>query len=118
MTGRFDFTINQGADFDVTLTWTAGSPAAPVDLTGWSAHMQVRPSNADADGEVYVDLSSTGGGIILGGTAGTIELIITAVDTAVLSFNVAAYDLKMTDPEGQITRLLQGSVTLSREVTV
>jgi hypothetical protein len=118
VTGRYDFTINQGADFDVILTWTAGTPAAPVDLTGWTAHMQIRPSFADAGGAVYADLSSTSGGIVLGGTAGTIELIIAAVDTTALGFTQAAYDLKMTNPVGKITRLLQGSVTLLPEVTL
>ena len=119
MTDTYNFTIKQGADFDVTLTWTAGTPAAPVDLTGWTADMQIRSGFADAENSVvYADLSSTSGGIVLGGTAGTIELIIAAVDTAVLVFSQAAYDLKMTAPNGKITRLIQGTVTLSREVTV
>ena len=48
--GVLDMSCYQGANFDYTLTWQAGGSA--VNLTGYSARMQVRDSY-DADGAVY-----------------------------------------------------------------
>lgn len=121
MTGTYNFTVTEGADFNVMLTWTAGSPAAPVNLTGWSAHMQIRSGPyMDSSGSIIADLSSPSDGIVLGGTAGTINLVIAAADTTGwgLGQSAAFYDLKMTNPSGNVTRLLQGSVLVSQAVTV
>lgn len=118
MTGTWNMCINEGADFNVTLTWTTSNPAEPVNLTGWSAHLQIRSTYADYGGTVYVDLTPDNGGLVLGGTAGTIQIVIPASTTATLQFQAAVYDLKVTDPSGGITRLIQGNVRFSREVTV
>lgn len=114
MSGTWNFTIEQGTDFSVTWTWQSGGP---VDLTGYTAHMQIRPSNADATSVVYLDLTSSSG-ITLGGSAGTIAVFLPASVTSALTFGNAVYDLKMTNGSGNVTRLLQGAVTLSYQVTV
>ena len=54
--------------------------------------------------------------ITLGGAAGTVTLAMTATQTAALSFNKAFYDLELT-LTGTVTRILEGIITLSREVT-
>jgi hypothetical protein len=122
VTGFYDFCINAGTDWSMTLTWLTGDPpVSPVSLTGYSAHMQVRSGFAGAGGTVYADLSTGSGGITLGGTAGTITLAMSNITTSALSFGpgeVASYDLKLTSPGGQVTRLLQGAVILAPEVTV
>jgi hypothetical protein len=115
--GVHDFVIYQGADWGITLTWTAYGSL--VDLTGWHAHLQVRPGFASQTPAVLINLTDPSGGITLGGTAGTISLALSAAQTAALSFaSPAVYDLKMTNPSGSVTRLLQGAVTLSQQVTV
>lgn len=117
MTGTWDMNINEGADFSVTLTWQAGDPLAAVDLTGWTAHLQIRNTYADNGGAIYADLTSSGSGITLGGSAGTITIFLPAATTATLGFASAIYDLKMTSTGGAVTRLIQGTVYLSQEVT-
>jgi hypothetical protein len=56
--------------------------------------------------------------ITLGGVAGTITLLIPAADTATFTWWVGVYDLKLTSSSGVVTRLLEGSVAVSPEVTV
>lgn len=109
---RYDFTIFQGATFDRTITWRDGN-GQEVNLTGYTARLQVRDR---VGGEVLLDLS-TGDGITLGGPAGTIALAISAVDTAALRFSQAVYDLELTSAGDEVTRLMQGKVLLSPEVT-
>jgi hypothetical protein len=110
----YDITIEQGADFDLLLTWRdkAGNP---IDLTGWSAQMMARENFDDAT--PLFSLSSPGGGITLGGTSGTVAIHVPAAVTSTLACGQAVYDLKLTDPLGEPMRLIQGNVTIKFAVT-
>lgn len=103
-----NFTIEQKATFRKKLTYR-DAKKKPINLTGFSARMQIRA----ADGSLIADLSTEKSTIVLGGAAGTIELVISAADTAKMTFATALYDLKLIAPSGDETRLLQGKVTLS-----
>jgi hypothetical protein len=118
MAGTWNVTVDQGADFSAILTWQANGTVVP--LVGWSAHLQVRNTWAGAAGStVILDLSTSTTGITLGGTAGTITISIPNVTTSALAAPaVYAYDLKLTNGSGQVTRLLAGSFTVTPEVTV
>lgn len=111
--------IFQGATFTKSLTWKAApdedSARVPVDLTGCTARMQVRTKVGASI--PLLSLTTENGGISLGGTAGTIGLLIDADDTAELSWTSGVYDLEIVHPGGQVRRLMYGSVTVSPEVT-
>lgn len=113
MAGRYDWTIISGTDFSPSLTWLDSS-GQPVDLSGWSAHMKVRgwPTSA-----LYADISTAAGTIGLGGTAGTITLLIAAAVTATIPAGVAKYDLFMTNLTPATSCLLFGDVIVRRGVT-
>lgn len=113
--GTLHITIEQGATFNPVLTWK-DQAGALIDLTGYTARMQVRPT-VDDTGTPLLDLDTTNGKIVLGGTAGTITFAVPAVDTAALVFDEAVYDLELIDGAGEVTRLLKGDVYLSPEVT-
>lgn len=107
--------IEQGATFIKVLTWKTGSPAMPVDVTGYTAHMQIR-SSVDTE-EVLADLSTENGGIVMGGDTGSITLTIPATQTAGFTWNGGVYDLEITSPDGIVRRLVYGTVTVSKEIT-
>jgi|SRR6266850_1649274 len=88
----------------------------PVDLTGFTAKMDIRQAIADAT--PLISLTTTNGRITLGGVNGTVTLFIAAVDTALLTFTSAVYDLDLVSATGVVTRLLSGNVLLSKGVTV
>jgi hypothetical protein len=119
-TGTYSLCINQYATFEKVFIWTAGmcgcgtagASSGPVDLTGYTAALQIRPFELSTT--ILFDASSD---IVLGGTAGTISLSIPATDTATFTWWVGVYDLLMTDSSGIATRLLQGSVTVTPGVT-
>lgn len=113
--GRYDFTIFQGASFDTTLTWKVGTPATAVNLTGFTARLQVRTSVDSAT--TALELTTANGGITLGGAAGTIALAVSASATASLPAGYYVYDLELVAPGGGVTRLVEGRVTVSAEVT-
>ena len=112
---QVELVIEQGATFRRTFTWLTGTPSAPVNLTGYSARMQIRKTTASS--AVYATLTSANGGIVLGGAAGTIELFISAVDTAAYSWSTGVYDLELVAPSGDVRRLIGGAVRVDPEVT-
>lgn len=107
--------IKQGSTFNDVVIYKAGDPAVPVDLTGCAARMQIR-SDIDSP-TVLLELTTTNGGIILGGVAGTITLRIEEPVTASLAWECAVYDLEIIFANGDVQRKMEGSVTVSPGVT-
>lgn len=112
MTATYDIVINQGETFTLPLTWTASG--TPVDLTGATARMHIR-ENVDSS-TTLIELTTENGRIALGGTAGTIDLTISAVDTAALPKRRGVYDLEIVIG-AVVYRKLEGNVNITREVT-
>jgi len=114
--GTFNLQIEQGATYYVVLIWSAGSACAanaePVDLTGYTAELQIRPFPLSTS--VLYDATPN---LTLGGVNGTITLEIPAANTAGFTWWNGVYDLKLTSSQGFATRLLQGSVSVSPEVS-
>lgn len=111
-TGIYNITCYQGATYTETFTIKISDIA--VNLTGYSAAMQIRRSHEDAT-SVYTLVS--GDGITLGGAAGTITLLIAYADTELLEAGQYLYDLEITSSGGVKDRLLQGTFTVSSEIT-
>lgn len=111
--GTYDFTIYQGATFGRVLTWKDENDVA-VNLTGYTARMMIRES-VDAS-SAFITLTTENGGITLGGAAGTITLSISATATAAITQSQGVYDLELV-VGSIVTRLLEGSVAISKEVT-
>lgn len=123
--GTLNLAVRQGDTCQVSLTIcdpaasdpTGKTPGTPVDLTGCSAEMQIVSAYNTAP--VY-SLSSTkatanGGTITLGDAAGTAVILIPPADTLTLA--TGKYDLKIKFPDGTISTFVEGSVTVSAEVT-
>lgn len=110
--GILNLEMWQGASWDYNLTWTTNGTA--VNLTGYSARMQVRDA-ADSD-NVRLSLTS-GSGITLGGTAGTILLDASPTVTADIPAGQYVYDLELVTGGGAVTRLVQGTLIVDPEVT-
>lgn len=110
----YNITIEQGATLRLSFIWK-DSEEEPIDLTGYSARMQVRRSYSST--EKLLDLSTESGEITLGGAAGTITVEGDAAATELLKTKCGVYDLELTSQDGVVTRLIQGEVTVAPEVT-
>lgn len=98
-------------------TYTSGGYLAsltPVSLASFTARMQIR---ATADATTTLDSLVSPTDIVLDDTNHTITVTISATDTAAYTFTSAVYDLELVSAGGVVTRLLEGSVTISSEVT-
>ena len=110
----YNFALEQGATLLKPIIYK-DSTGAVVNLTGCSARMQIRRSVSDPD--VLLNMTSSNGKIQLVPLQGKITLVFSAADTALLNFSKARYDLEIVAADGSVTRLLQGEITLSKEVT-
>ena len=61
-------------------------------------------------------MTTANGGIVLGGTAGTFEIVMTNTQTAALDSD-GVYDLEIVSSGGTVSRVIQGTFTLDLEVT-
>ncbi len=111
---KYKLKLEQGVTLRKPFTWRAASD--PVILTGYKARMQIRPEIDSS--AVLAELTTENGGILIEApTTGTFVLYLDDVITAALEFDQAVYDVEMIAPNGDVTRVMQGVVTLSREVT-
>jgi hypothetical protein len=110
-----DILIEKGATFQLSLLWKDGA-GSPITLVGYTARMQVRQKHDSID-PAALDLTTENGGITLGGAAGTINVIAAATATDDITFKRGVYDLELVSGAGIVTRLIEGFVTVTPEVT-
>jgi len=112
--GALNLTIYQGSTWRrvVRLATDAGA----VNLSGATVRMHLRATVA-APTTLLELTEANGRALITDAAAGEITLLIDAAATALLSFGRAVYDLEIEYAGGEVDRLLEGAVTLSKEVT-
>lgn len=111
--GRVNFVCPQGSTFSRVLTYKIDT--TPVNLTGYTAGMQVRERPYSKQYIVYLNTDNSG--ITLGGSAGTITLNIAASTTANFIAGDYVYDLELTSGNGTVSRLIEGKFNVTPEVT-
>ncbi|WP_270175218.1 hypothetical protein [Diaphorobacter sp. ED-3] len=111
---KLKFTIYQGATFRKRLMWKAPD-GTPIDLSGCTARMQVRAEVESPT--VLLSLTTENGGLTLGGAAGTVDLYVSDEDAGAITWDAGVWDLEIVHPSGEVTRLAQGSIAVSPEVT-
>lgn len=112
--GIYNMSMDQGATFARQFTWK-NKLKNPVDLTGYTARMQIRPTKMSED--IILSLTTENGRIVLGDDEGTINLSVSASITASLTPDKYFYDIELVSPGGVVVRLLKGSIKVNAEVT-
>ncbi len=110
---KHNFYVYRGATFSEQIEWKDES-GTPVNLTGFTARMHMRETLEAAD--PFLTLTTENGGITLGGGAGTIQLLASATQTTAIIATSGVYDLELVSG-ANVTRLLEGLVIISPEVT-
>lgn len=121
--GRYDIELEQGATFDLPLRYEDSTGG--VDLSSYSARMQVRESAASS---LLVEFNSdltANGFIFMSGAAedredgsnGNLRVYMTAANSAALPRFAGRYDLELVDSGGYVIRLLEGQFSIDPEIT-
>ena len=109
-------TINSLNSIDFT-AYTSGGVLTynePVDLSGYTARMQLRAKLDDAT--VIKELTTENGGITINNTNKTITLNISAIDTSAFTFTSCVYSLELVNG-AKVVPFANGNISLVKEVT-
>jgi len=117
--GSYRIVCDQGKTFTRTLTYgsTTGGVFTPFDNSGMAARMQVRRTYDTV--LPALDLSTTTGEIVLGGTNGNITVTVDAVTMEDLRGEYV-YDLELVDTVATpdvVYGIVRGTFTVRPEVT-
>jgi hypothetical protein len=117
MAERIDLQQDQGATFKKRFIWkTDTATPTPVNVTGYTGRMQIRPSIDSAT--VIKELTTTNGGVTVGGADGYVDLYMSDEETALIAAPATyRYDLELESPTGEVTRLVEGKLKFRPEVT-
>lgn len=109
MAYRFDLRIDQGASYGLDIE-CQDEDGQPVDLTGFQAAAQIRYKQADQDAAAEF-LCTVNAGM------GVVSLELSPQQTAALCKSTAVWDCRLSAPGGNVSRLAEGRVVVSQEVT-
>lgn len=115
MAAKLDLIIEQGSTFSLTLE-VQGSDGTLRDLSGYSARMKGRVRKEDAP-TLFSLVSPTDIEIPVAGFNEQVTVTIDDSVTEAYTWRRGVYDLEIESPTGEVERLIEGSVTLSTEVT-
>ena len=122
--GKYSFTVEQGSTTSFQVVYKDAN-GTPVNLSGYHARMQIRETIGSSTiiGRLSSSLDTDGTGLNLSGSAGTLPLssgsigvYISAASSSGFTFDTAVYDLELVTGT-TVTRLLQGTIKLDKEVT-
>ena len=106
------FTVSNGA---TGYYISGGIATAPVNVTSYTAELQMR--SLPQDPTAVLTLTSAAGQISVTGLDGEFAVHATATQTRAIDEGTYYYDIEITSPTGIVTRLAQGQIVVTPEVT-
>ena len=107
--GTYNFTIEQGTTFNRVLTLQENGSA--MNLTGYSVASQMRSTHDSSS------IIATFTGTVSNASSGQITLSLTNSQTSAIEEAIYVYDVEITSGTGTVTRILEGNITVTPEVT-
>ena len=116
--GVLDLTIEQGVDFGMAMTIKDANDT-PINITGYTFRGKIKESAQDSSPveEFTFALTDPGNGVVTVSLTAAETAAITATGDVYDEYTPYVYDIEMVDLSSKVTRLLNGEVTVSPEVT-
>jgi hypothetical protein len=108
MATKANIIVDQGTTFSTIINLTDDN-GDPINLTGYTGDAEMRKH--------YTSSNSQSFSVNLGGTSGTVTLSLTATQTANLTPGRYVYDVEVTSGANVVSRIVEGIVTVTPEVT-
>lgn len=114
--------MKQGDSWALEVGWfnpvagTVDTPdlTSPVDITGYTARLQIRRSIKDT-GTPMLNLTSPSGGLVVDGPNGTVSALATPTQTAAVAFGSCYWEVEITNGTNTYT-LDSGLMTVERQL--
>ena len=114
--GLYNIVADQGSTLSRVIYYK--DPAKkPILLRGYTAKMQVRPTEASSD--LILELTTENGGITLGELDGSIKLHVDDTEMVEIPEGIYVYDIDLIAPSSElyVYKLLRGNFAVRSEVT-
>jgi len=108
--------IPQGATYGHKFLYRQESDESIISLNGYTARLHIR-DKVTSTAALYEASTDEGDGITITGSQGEVYLEIPAAITAAWTWTRAVYDLEIISGIGKVTRIAEGNVKVSPEVT-
>lgn len=105
---KVNLIVDQGSTFESTITLTDSNNQL-INLTGYSATGQLRKH--------YTSSNAVSFSVTLGGANGTLTLGLSSNATANIVAGRYVYDVELTYPSNNVSRVIEGIVTVTPQVT-
>jgi len=107
MAQKVNIVIDQGTTFNTTYTFVDDQDN-PIDFSAYAGASQMRKSYTSSTAYAFT--------VSLGNT-GVVGLSMNAATTSSITAGRYLYDVEVTDPNGVKSRLVEGIVTVTPEIT-
>lgn len=115
MAATNELIIDQYATFLTSFTWQTKSTGLPVNLTGYTAALQIRHTAKDVAS--VISLSSPTSGLVIDALTGKVNVEISSTATGALTPGKYVWDLVLTSASTTKKRLVGGIATVLVGVT-
>lgn len=105
-----ELTVDQGTTFETSID-LVGDDGAAINIAGYVFQGQIRKSYYSSN--VTANLTIT----TLSNTGGNVLVTLNAATTANIRAGRYLYDVKMTDTENIVTRIVEGVLTVTPQVS-
>lgn len=111
MAQQVNFVIEQGTTWLTQITIKDGDSTA-INITDYTCESQMRPSfSSDTSYDITCTISEPDS------TSGILKLSLTDTETSAIPASRYWYDVELTDDSANKTRLIEGNITVTAEVT-
>lgn len=108
--GRYNITVIKGTTFTLAPIWNIDNLA--VNLTGYSADMQVR----DVSNNLITEMSVANGRATIAAGLGQVTFTLTPAQTTALAAGNYFYAINYTDSANNVYQILQGAFVVQASV--
>lgn len=105
-----ELSIDQGTTFETSIDLT-NDDGSSINVVNYTFSSQIRKSYYSANATANLVVT------IVDGANGNVKMSMTAANTANVKAGRYLYDLKMTTPVGVTTRVIEGIVTVTPQVS-
>lgn len=108
MAKKQNIVVDQGTSFNTTISMYADDGSV-LNLTGYTCSSKIKKS--------YTSINSISFATSISGNDGIITLSLTPEQTANVSYGRYLYDVELIDSSNNVTRVIEGIVTITPQVT-
>jgi hypothetical protein len=105
-----DLTIDQGTDYETTLD-LIGDDGSPINVAGYTFKSQIRKSYYSSNATANLVISITNA------ANGNTKITLSAANSANIPAGRYVYDVRMKDAANSTTRVVEGILTVTPQVT-